>query len=293
MKYENVITVVTPTYNRAHTLSNSYDTLKKQTNKSFVWLIVDDGSTDNTETIVKEWINEGKICVRYYKKENGGKASALNCALKRIDTEYWVCLDSDDIFSNNAIELALKELDEIKYDSNYCGVIALSNTLNGEVFGNKRIPEEVKSVTFIELSEKHKINSEYTEFYKTEITSKYRFPEIPGEKFIAPSYLCYKVNKKYKFKVSQESYTYCEYLPDGLTQNKKKVIIQNPRGYTLIMKLSFEAANRFIPKSIRCLKYISGSLLSKDNKFIKNSPHKLMTVLYYPFGWLVYKVRFR
>ena len=287
------ITVVTPTYNRSYILHKCYESLKKQTDKSFVWMIIDDGSTDNTEELVNKWIIERKIEIVYYKKDNGGKASALNFALDRIKTDYWVCLDSDDSFSNKAIELAIKELRKIKNNPKYCGILALRNTPNGEVLGGKRIPQKVTETTVMEVVNKYKIRSEFIQFYKTEVTSNYRFPQIPGEKFISPEYLAMEINKKYKFIVSQNTFCYCEYLSDGLTKNKLDVIKKNPKGYTLIKRHSFELAKGFIPKSKHCLMYIAGCILSGDKNCIRHSPDKLMTVLYYPLGWLAYLIRFR
>lgn len=293
MKKNILLTVVTPTYNRAYILHRCYESLINQTYKSFIWMIIDDGSTDNTEELVNKWINNGKINIIFYKKENGGKASALNFALDRIDTDYWVCLDSDDTFSHNAVELALQELDEIKNNAKYCGILALRNTPNGNILGGKQIPEEVNETTVMEIQDKYNIRSEFIQFYKTKITLQYRFPQIPGEKFISPEYLAREINRRYKFKVSRNIFCYCQYLPDGLTKNKLDVIKKNPKGYTLIKRQSFELAEGFMAKSKHCLMYIAGCILSGDKNCIRHSPDKLMTVLYYPLGWLAYLIRFR
>lgn len=287
------LTVITPTYNRGYILNDCYRSLKEQTNMRFIWTIIDDGSTDNTEELVQQWKEEELLEVRYYKKDNGGKASALNYAFDVLDTKYWVCLDSDDTFSYNAIEMALERLSKIENDTRYCGILALRTKKNGIPVGGKRIPEEVKEATLFELATKYKLKTEYIEFYTTNITKAYRFPIIPGEKFISPAYLSHELNKEYKFIVDHNTYCYCEYLADGLTKNKLEIIKKNPVGYTLIIKQGFEKSEGFFNKSKRCIKYISGSMLSGDENFIKNSPHKLMTTLYYPVGWLAYKIRFR
>lgn len=286
------ITIITPTYNRAYTLINCYESLVNQTNNNFIWLIIDDGSTDNTEAVVNNWQLEKQIKIEYYRKSNGGKASALNYAFEKIKTDYWVCLDSDDIFANTATEIGLKQLELIKNDNKYCGLIALSSKKNGEPFGDKVIPKHVDDTTVLELSEKYGLRTEYTQFYKTDITNSYRFPEIDGEKFISPEYLAHELSKKYRFKVDHNIFCYCEYLPDGLTKNKLDIIMKNPKGYTLVIKQGFELTENFWGKSKRCLKYISGSILSGDRSLVSNSPHKLMTIIYYPAGWLVYKLRF-
>jgi len=101
---EKRITVFTPTYNRAYILNRLYESLKKQSSKSFLWLIIDDGSTDNTEELVNAWIRENIIEIRYYKQENGGKQRAHNKAVELCDTELFICVDSDDYLTENAIE---------------------------------------------------------------------------------------------------------------------------------------------------------------------------------------------
>lgn len=287
------ITVITPTYNRAYILHQAYESLVNQTNKSFLWMIIDDGSTDNTYKIVQEWKKENKIEIIYYKKNNGGKASALNYAFRKLKTDYWVCLDSDDFFSKDAIQKALNELDSIKNDDVYCGLLALRNDPNTkEVLGNKEIPNDLKSGTVIELYNKYKIRSEYIQFYKTSITKNYKFPEIKNEKFISPEYLAMKLNEKYIFKFSKEIYCYCDYQEDGLTKNKKKIIINNPKGYTIIKKLSYKSSKFGIMKIKHGLMYIVGSLLSKKKYIIVKSPHKIITFLIFPIAFLIYKIRY-
>jgi len=292
---EKLITVVTPTYNRAYKLSDCYNSLLGQTNKSFVWMIIDDGSTDKTEELVNTWTQEKKIQIKYLKKVNGGKASALNLAFEHIKTEYWVCLDSDDIFVKNTIAIALKELSKIKKKDNICGILALRNNPDGTVMGGKRIPSDVTVTTTLELRNKYKIKSEYIEFYKSDITKKYRYPEIPGEKFISSGYYSQIINEEYYYKVSQANLCICEYLDDGLTQNKNKVIAKNPKGYTLIMLNGMKNSQSIYNKSLWCLKYISGSFLSGYNikKIINDSYRPKLTFLLLPFGWILKHMRFK
>ena len=293
MDYYDNVTVVTPTYNRGYILDKCYISLKNQTSKSFNWLVIDDGSTDNTEDLVLKWKEEAHIPIEYYKKENGGKASALNLALDKTNTEYFVCLDSDDQFTLTAIEAALKNLALIKGNDNYCGIIALRNNSNGGVVGGKRIPEEVVETTVMEITDKYRIRPEFIQFYKMSVISNYRFPEIQGEKYISPEFIAREINRKYKFKVSQQNLCICDYIEDGLTKNKVSIISKNPKGYTLIKKQSYELAEGLYAKSKHAIMYIAGSILSDDKDFIKKSQNRLMIFLLYPLGWMAYKKRFK
>ncbi len=119
------ITVFTPAYNRAHTLGRTYSSLLKQNNKDFVWMIIDDGSTDNTAQRIKEWqtIANGFEIIYIY-KQNGGMHTAHNTAYNNISTELSVCIDSDDMLSDDAIENILSKWNEIK-NANYAGIIGL------------------------------------------------------------------------------------------------------------------------------------------------------------------------
>lgn len=292
---DKLVTVITPTYNRAYKLGDCYNSLLSQTNNSFIWMIIDDGSTDNTEELVNNWKKDNKIPIFYLKKVNGGKASALNLAFEHIKTNYWVCLDSDDLFVKYTISTALKELQEIEDNNEICGILALRNNPDGTVMGGKKIPSNIKNTTTLELRNRYKIKSEYIEFYKTNITKDYRFPEIPGEKFISSGYFSHMINEKYYYRVSQSVLCICEYLDDGLTQNKNKVIKKNPRGYTLIMLSGFNNSQGIYHKTIWCLKYISGSLLSNYSikKIVGDSSNPKMTSLFIPLGWVIKKIRFR
>lgn len=286
------VTVVTPTYNRRHLLGNCYTSLKIQTNTRFIWMIIDDGSTDRTDELVSQWKLEGKITIEYYKKQNGGMVSALNVALDKATTKYFAYLDSDDTLSERAIELALAQLLDIEKDESFAGLLALRTNPDGTVLGGKQIPENIRRISLPRLGEL-RIKSELIIFFKTEIINQFRFPEISGEKFITPAYIEYKVGEKYDFLASRDIFCYCEYRDDGLTKNIRSVIKANPKGYTLVKRQSYELVKGIIPKTKHGIMYIAGSILSGDKSIIKNSPHKLLTLFLYPLGWLATKIRFR
>ena len=98
------IAIFTPTYNRAHTLGRTYQSLCNQTCKDFEWLIIDDGSTDDTAQLAKSWAKGQIISIRYIYKENGGLYTGYNTAYANIDSELCVCIDSDDYMPNDAVE---------------------------------------------------------------------------------------------------------------------------------------------------------------------------------------------
>lgn len=131
-----LLTIFTPAYNRAHTLPRTYESLLVQDCKDFVWLIIDDGSSDNTADLVKEWrTRDNGFEIRYVYKENGGMHTAHNTAYENIDTELNVCIDSDDKLSLGAVKNILSKWKQVK-DRGYAGIIGLDADMNtGEIIG--------------------------------------------------------------------------------------------------------------------------------------------------------------
>ena len=288
----NKITIVTPTYNREHTLKRCYASLCKQTNKNFLWLVIDDGSKDNTERLIEDFKKENKIEIIYKKKENGGKASALNLSLDIIDTKYCACLDSDEYFSKDAVEIAFRYLKMIENDESICGILALRRDENGNVLGGKEIPPEVREIRFIDINDKYNIRSEVICFYKTEILKKFRFPVYKGEKFVSPAYIQYEITKEYKYRVFNEPIIFCKYLDDGLTKNKNKVIRKNPKGYLAVKRQSYEYSKNIKKMIKHGIMYGAVSIFAKNKCWIKNSPHRFLTICLLPISYIVYKLKF-
>ena len=287
-----LLTVVTPTYNRSACLKGCYDSLLSQTSKQFVWLIVDDGSTDDTQSVVKNWMEDGRIRIEYLKKENGGKASALNLALDHIQTLYTVCLDSDDTFLQGAVEKALDQLKRIREDSTCCGILALRNAANGNVMGGKSIPKEMAFVTAADVILKLELRTEYICFYKTDVLKQYRFPEYEGEKFVPPSWMMFQITQDYRYKTSWDRFCTCEYIADGLTKNKKKVILKNPKGYSCAKRWSFDLAPTLRLTVKNGIMYDCGCFIAKDSRWLSNTRRKLWAIVLYPLGILTYYLRF-
>lgn len=291
--YMKKLTVITPTYNRIHTLPKVYDSLVKQSNQDFLWLVIDDGSIDDTETLVRAFINENKIEIKYEVKNNGGKASAINRALDLVETPYCTCLDSDDWFDCETIEKVIRLLDEEKNNSDCCGILAIRNNPDGSIMGNLEIPQKYRYINMDELYNDLNFRSELICFYKSDIAKQFRFPVFENEKFMPPSWFHYAVCEKHKFRTSRDCLCYCEYIDDGLTKNKRKVIVKNPNGYTLIKRISFEHSKGIKRKFKNGIMYVVGTIIAEDKEWFKNAPHKVIVLASYPLAWFVYFKRFK
>ena len=158
------LTIFTPAYNRAYTLHKCYESLKKQTNKDFEWLIIDDGSTDNTKELVQSWIEENLIPIKYHYQKNQGMHGAHNSAYELIDTTLNVCIDSDDYMPDDAVEKILKFWEENQSEE-IAGIAALDAYESGEVIGTT-FPKDLKTSTSFDMYYKHGVCGDKKFIYK-------------------------------------------------------------------------------------------------------------------------------
>lgn len=281
-----ILTVFTPTYNRAYTLHKCYESLRRQTNKDFVWLIIDDGSTDNTKELVDSWLkNDNGFEIRYAYKENGGMHTGHNKAYELIDTELNVCIDSDDYMPDDAVESILSFWEKNR-DNNYSGIIALDMFENGEIIG-KKLPEQ-KSTT---LSGYYYNGGKGDKklIYRTEVMNKYpAYPEFKGEKFVPLDYKYLLADQDYELLIMNKPVCVVEYMEDGSSKNMLRQYYRNPKGFAFMRKVHMKYDKGFLKKFKTCVHYVSSSFISKNKSFIKESPKKGMTVLATPFGFALY-----
>ena len=288
---EKILTIFTPTYNRGYIIGKLYDSLLSQTNKNFKWLIVDDGSSDNTEELVKSWIDEDKIEIKYIKQDNQGKHIAHNTGVENCDTELFFCVDSDDYLLDNAIEDIYDDYYKLK-DDNISGIVSIRLTKARKPIGTD-MPINIEYSSLSDLYEKYKFKGDTALVFKTNILKEYKFPKIDGEKFIGEEYIYCQIDAKYKLKVSHKKYYVCEYLEDGYTSNIFKLIKNNPKGYSILKKTKLKVSKSFIIKYKAASLYIVGCWLSKDKNILKKSTNKFITILAYPLAYVVYSIRFK
>lgn len=230
-----MITVFTPTYNRAYTLGDLYNSLLNQTCFDFEWLIVDDGSTDNTEELVKNWQDNGRFAVRYHKKANGGKPSAINCGLKLAEGEYFWIIDSDDTATPKGVETCLKWIKNLPEGEKFAGVGGLRGDKSGGIIGTTFEGEYVDATTLERAN--HNIGGDKSEMFFTEVIRQFPFPEFAGEKFVPEALIWNRIAKAgYKIRWFNEIVHITEYLEDGMTKNVDKNLITNWQGYSLYVK---------------------------------------------------------
>ena len=279
------LTIFTPTYNRAYVLGKCYESLKRQTVKDFIWLIVDDGSSDNTKELVSSWIEEKILEIKYIYQEMHG---AHNTAYENIDTELNVCIDSDDYMPDDAVEKILNFWEKNKSDE-IAGIAALDAYESGQVIGD-RFPDNLKTSALFDLHYKYKIKGDKKLVYRTELTKQYPYPIFAGEKYVSLSYKYTMIDREYPLALMNEVLCIVEYMEDGSSLNMINQYRKNPKGFAFlrIHNLNNPKAKPIF-KFKECVHYVSSSLISKNKKYIKESPCKLTTILAIPLGVVLYK----
>lgn len=280
------LTIFTPAYNRAHTLPRTYESLCRQNCKDFIWLVIDDGSTDNTAELVKSWTErDNGFEIRYIYKENGGMHTAHNTAYENIDTELNVCIDSDDCLADGAVEKILCKWERVK-DKGYAGIIGLDADLNGNIIGTT-FPSGVSEITatgFYALGG----TGDKKLVYRTDIINKYPpYPVFEGEKYVALSYKYRLIDQTYKMAILPEILCNVEYQPDGSSNSMFKQYLKNPKGFAFWRKVCMRYPMSKKRMFIDCIHYVSSSVISKNRRYISESPKKLLTVIATPFGVLL------
>lgn len=281
------LTVFTPTYNRAYVLNKCYESLKKQTVKNFVWLIIDDGSNDNTKELVEGWIKENIIEIRYKYQKNKGMHGAHNTAYELIDTELNTCIDSDDYMPVDAIEKILNFWEKNGSDK-IAGIVALDAYENGQVIGDK-FPEVLKTLALFDIHYKHKLKGDKKLIYRSELTKEYPYPIFKGEKYVSLSYKYTMIDRNYELALMNEVICIVEYMGDGSSMNMFKQYRKNPRGFAFLRVHNLNNPKaKIMFKFKECVHYVSSSIFSKNRSFLSETPNKLLTILAIPFGVTLY-----
>jgi glycosyltransferase involved in cell wall biosynthesis len=281
-----LLTIFTPTYNRAYTLHKCYESLKSQTNKDFIWLIIDDGSTDNTDELVKSWISENIITINYFYQANQGMHGAHNTAYSMIDTELNICIDSDDYMPHDAVGKIISFWIENGSD-NVGGLIGLDCNTNGVIIGTE-LPEAIKTSTLFNLYHKYGVRGDKKLVYRTKLTEKYPYPIYQNEKLVPLSYKYFMLDQECEMLLLNEKLCCVEYLPDGSSMNILKQYKASPNGFKFYRMEMMKLPNTsFEFKFKQAIHYVSSCFFVGFNDFLRNSPLKVLTIIAFPFGFLL------
>lgn len=277
------VTVFTPTYNRGYTLDRLYHSLCRQTNKHFEWLIIDDGSTDNTAEKVNAWILENKITIRYFYQLNSGKAQAHNLAVKKAERALFTCVDSDDYLVENALEVIMEKWIDSK---EIIGMLFARGYPDGS--RNTKLKKSGIVSTLRRAYSNFDLSGDTMLVYDTKILSEFMFPRFEGEKFIPEAYLYDLLDQIGNIQMFDNILYIGEYLEDGYTHSMRSVIAKNPNGYEIFIRQRLLLDRTFQERITDIIRYIAIKLVKNDRNIICNSPFPLFTLFVYPFGLIFY-----
>lgn len=279
------LTIFTPTYNRAHTLPALYNSLVEQiTNYSFEWLIIDDGSSDNTSEIVNEWIKEDKITINYYKVPNGGKPRAINKAVEWARSPFLFIVDSDDYLADSSVvEFMASECDKIKDDATFVGVGGLRGH---SITAPLKLPKFDGFIDATDLERaQYGLNFDCNEVYKIDILRKYPFKVWEGENFTPEQIVLDDMALDgYKLRWHNRVIVISEYLEDGLTKGSWNLIKKNPMGYAMLYDHKLKYHYRLKDRIYDVIQMVAQSIIGRNPLYFVQSNAPILASICYPLG---------
>ena len=278
------ITVFTPTFNRSDFLHRIYQSLCEQTNQDFCWLIIDDGSSDNTKNTVNNWILDNKIEIKYIFQDNLGMHGAHNTAYKNIQTVLNTCIDSDDFLPKNAIELILNKWKTIDQNK-FAGIVGLDANTDLKLIGTNF----KTSSTTLENFYNNGGEGDKKLIYRTEIINKYpEYPIFDGEKYVSLGTKYLQIDKDFELATLNKFLVIVDYQPTGSSNTMFEQYLKYPKGFLYNRIVSMQLSSSLKRQFIEAIHYISGCLILKKYDFLKNCPKKMLAIFAVPFGVVLY-----
>ena len=286
MKEKLKISILTPTYNREKLLPNLYNSLiiNSKFNLDIEWIIMDDGSTDNTKQLIENYMKEQKIEIRYFTQKNQGKMAAINNIVEKATGDLIIECDSDDYFTSSAFEVIKNAYNKYIQEKNVYALCFLKYDQKGKNMGNIFRNEKT---TMFDLYFKEGETGEKALVFFTNVRKKYKYKIEKKEKFVTEARMYHEMDLNYKIICINEPIMICEYKEDGYTQNIKEQFCNNPYGYYEYFKEIFKQdlsginfkKKLYIIKHFILFKHLTNS--KNGLKYVKGFFYKLMYILLY------------
>lgn len=283
------ITVFTPTYNRAYSLPRLYASLQTQKLRDFEWIIVDDGSTDNTADVVKVWVEEKSMPIHYVKTENGGKHRAINKGVKMATGKLFFIVDSDDWLPDDSLYWIDFYYQQVANNVEFAGVAGSKCYPDGNKVGGN-VSYDILNADAVSYRERYRIKGDMAEVWRTIVLRQYPFPEFEGEKFLTEAVVWDQISLKYKLRYFNKNIYTCEYLPDGLTKNIRAHHRNSPRGTMLFYSRQMEDRRlRIISRIKAAINYWRYTVNYRGTR----TKIPLWGYLFYLVGWFFFLIDMR
>lgn len=224
------ITILTPTYNRASLLPRLFDSLLRQTNKDFEWIVADDGSTDDTRKVVANLKEKcgGAFPMGYVYKANGGKHMAINIGAERARGELLFIADSDDLLTDDALETVANSWHDISDDKSFAGIAGLDIAMDTREVIGSGLPQEHIDCNAIDIRYRHHVTGDMKEVFRTEVLREFPFPEFAGERFCPEQLVWFRMARRYRLRYINKPIYIADYQPDGITAGITRARMRNP-----------------------------------------------------------------
>ena len=249
-----MLTIFTPTYNRAYILPKLYESLREQSCHDLEWIIVDDGSTDDTMSLVEGWTRAANpFPIRYHRQPNGGKHRAINRGVELARGDFFFIVDSDDRLPSDAVETVVRETERISDDPTFAGLVGLRGALDGTPSGD--LGEDTLDDHLRTIRHRRGMMQDMAEVFRTDYLRRYPFPEAEGERFCTEALVWNRLDRQYRFRFLNRVIYLCEYRDDGLSAKYMGLLYHSPRS-ALTYHLEL-AHDREVPLKTRLRSIIS------------------------------------
>lgn len=279
------LTIFTPAYNRAHLLPRLYESLCNQTCRDFCWLIVDDGSSDNTRELAQSWIEENKIPIRYEYKPNGGMHTAHNHAYRLIDTELNTCIDSDDYMPIDAVEKIVAFWKKHGSDQ-VNGIIGLDSDTLGNIIGSW-LPDNKEMMTVTALYHFGCKGDKKLVYRSDVMKSLPEYPVFEGEKYVGLSYKYMLADLQRPMLLMNEVLVHVDYQPDGSSGTMWKQYGRNPQGFAFLRRETMKYHPYFKERVKAAIHHVSSCMFMRKN-LLRDSPIPILSLLALPLGLILH-----
>ncbi|MBR5653168.1 MAG: glycosyltransferase family 2 protein [Prevotella sp.] len=282
-----LITVFTPTYNRGHLLPTLYESICRQTFKDFEWIVVDDGSTDNTQQVMEGFMeDEHPFSIRYIKTPNGGKHRAVNRGVKEAKGELFFIADSDDQLTNDALQVVAETYEGVRDNTIIGGVCGLDCQKDGTIIGSG-LTQDYLDCNSLDIRFKYHVTGDLKEVFLTRVLKEIPMPEIEGERFSPEALTWNRIAAKYQLRFINRPIYIAEYQPDGLTSSIVRIRMQSPVASMLCYQ---EMTTYPIPpkeKIKAAINYWRFRLCAKKDS--EKPKLRWYWNVFMPLGWLMHK----